>query len=295
MIRPTAVPVAAGPARAVPARTVAIAAAAACLLVAPPGTARVRAGEPPPSAALDVRATTRVIDEIRHALPGAWEATTIRWNTVPRGWRGDSTCVLMELEDMAVSFDHPDGFQYHPFYKIWLLPPGWEGRMEVSAMDIRAPHATYLGENAELRVLARTLGPTTWPEGPEEIGRALGLATYPLSPFPEHRLDVPAMQKLFQRLDATDRGGGLDRWRHQIYGIEELDNLIYVELLTWEDLSAEHDQDPTFLGDLAERETAFLSREALAAFPTKRGLYLRRVTRESFSDVIVVNPSVPGS
>jgi hypothetical protein len=121
------------------------------------------------------------------------------------------------------------------------------------------------------------------------------LATYPLSPRPEHRLDVPAMQKLFQRLDATGRGGGLDRWRRQIYGIEELDNLIYLELLTWEEHATEHDTDPTFLGDLAERETDFLSREALAAFPDKRGLYLRRVTRESISDVIVVNRAVVGS
>ncbi|MBZ0267762.1 hypothetical protein K8I85_06370, partial [bacterium] len=249
----------------------------------------------PQVAVFDVRATTRVIDVIRRALPEGWAATTIRWDTVPRGWRGDSTCVLMELEDTTVSFDHPDGFRFHPFYKIWLLPPGWEGRMEVSSMDPEMPHAMYLGENAQFRVLARTLGPNTWPEGPDEIARAMDLATYPLSPRPEHRLDVPAMQKLFQRLDATDRGGGLDRWRRQIYGIEELDDLIYLELLTWEEHSTKRESDPTFLGDLAERETAFLSREALAAFPTKRGLYLRRVTRESFSDVIVVNPSVPGS
>lgn len=293
MIPTTAVPVAAASAGA--ARALAVVAAAACVLAAPPGAARVRAGEPPPSAVFDVRAATRMIDEVRLALPESWDATTIRWDTVPRGWRGDSTCVLMQLEDLSVTFDHPDGFEYHPFYKIWLLPPGWEGRMEVTSIDPEAPHALYLGGSARLRVLARTLGPTTWPEGPEAIGRALQLATYPLSPEPEHRLDVPAMQKLFQRLDAADRGGGLDRWRRQIYGIEELDDMIYLELLTWEERSAEHRGDPTFLGDLAERETDFLSRETLAAFPDKRGLYLRRVTRESISDVLVVNPSAGGS
>lgn len=242
---------------------------------------------------LDVHAATLAIDEIRHALPEGWATETIRWGTVPQGWQGKPECLLIEVQDQTTSFTHPDeGFLYRPFYKIWLLPACWEGRMDVAQFDPSAPQAFYLGERPEFRVLIRTLGRTTWAEGPETLGHALALDTYPLSHRPEHTLDVLAMQKLFQRLDAST-GGELDRWRRQIYGIEERDDLLYLELLTWEDRGAH--SDPTFMGELAERETQFLTRELLAAFPTKRGLYLRRLTRQSFSDVIVVNPAKFGS
>jgi hypothetical protein len=305
MSSPTAVPVRAPSSAAAPGkgraraprstgrRLLPLVCGAALLLPAIPGAVRSYAGEEK-KCTLDKRAATRAVDTIRHSLPDGWSASDIRWGTVPRGWQGDSACVFVHLEDRTISFWHEDGFRFHPFYKVWLLPPGWEGRMEVAAIDPEAPHAFYLGESKSLRVLMRTLGRNTWPEAPEQLGRALELVTYPLSHRPEHRLDVPAMQKLFQRLDASTRGK-LDRWRRQIYGIEELDDLIYLELLTWEERPEDRAKDPTFLGDLAERETRFLSREALAAFPEKRGLYLRRVTRESFSDVIVVNPNCRGS
>lgn len=272
------------------------------LLCMAAGAVPSRAGEPltlsardrEECAQLDVRATTRAVDAIRRSLPEGWKATNIRWDTVPAGWQGDSTCVLVHVEDMSISFAHANDFRYHPFYKVWLLPPGWEGRMDVAAIEPNSPHAFYLGECKSYRVLLRTLGRNTWPDGPTELGQTLALTTYPLSHRPEHRLDVRAMQRLFQRLDAST-SGELDRWRRQIYGIKELDDLIYLELLTWEERPGPGAKDPTFLGDLAEKETLFLSREALAAFPSKRGLYLRRVTRESFSDVIVVNPACRGS
>lgn len=260
------------------------------VLAGVPGGAYPRTEWMPPAEKLDVRSATRAIDAIRHAVPDGWEDVEIRWNTVPQGWYGAEECILIQVEDTTVSFPHPsEDFMYHPFYKLWLLPPGWEGRMEVAAIDSDARPAMYLGECEDFRVLIRSLGRNTWPEGPAVLGAALELETFPLSHRPEHRLDVLAMQKLFQRLDAAtpDR---LDRWRRQIYGIKELDHLLYLELLTWEERPDDPGADPTFLGDLAEAETRFLSREALAAFPDKRGLYLRRVTRESFSDVIVVNP-----
>jgi len=269
--------------------------AGTCVLSGGPGGAYSRAEWPAPADTLDVRRATRAIDTIRHALPEGWDAAEIRWGTLPQGWHGAPECLLVEVQDKTISFRHPQAdFSYHPFYKLWLLPPGWEGRMEVAAIDPEARPALYLGESADFRVLVRTLGHNTWPDGPDVIGAALGLETFPLTPRPEHTLDVSAMQKLFQRLDAAtpDR---LDRWRRQIYGIRELDRVLYLELLTWEDRPDERGEDPTFLGKLAEAETRFLSREALAAFPDKHGLYLRRLTRESFSDVIVVKTGVAGS
>ena len=77
----------------------------------------------------------------------------------------------------------------------------------------------------------------------------------------------------------------------QLYAIAELPQMVYLELLTWEDRKGRAADDPFFLGDLAEKETLYLSREVIATFPTKKCLYLRRVTREKFSDVLVVNPA----
>lgn len=239
----------------------------------------------------DEQEVVDAIVRIRQALPDGWGVADIRWDTVPAGWTGDPSCVLVRLEDGTVRFhDESGGFTYRPFYKIWILPPEWEGRMEVADLHADVPQALYLGETERLRFLYRTLGRNTWPEGKDALGAALGLDAYPLSPLPQHSLDVQAMAILYRRLDT--RPGALERWQRQIYGIEELPALIYLELLTWDDRRGA--EDPTYLGELAERETAYLSRQVLAAFPDKRGLYLRRVTQDAFSDVLVVNAARVG-
>lgn len=238
---------------------------------------------------LDPDAATQAIDRIRAALPRGWSTVEIRWNTLPRGWTGDPECVYVRLEDEGTTYPNPDeGFDYHPFYKLWLLPPGWEGRMEVADLDPTVPYGMYLGEAEDYRVLFRTLGRQSWDEGPAVLSEALGLAAFPITAHPMHTLDIDAMQVLYRRLDT--RPGALDHWQRAIWGIAALPDLIYLELLTWEERG--RSKDPTFLGELAERETAYLAREALAAFPDKRGVYLRRVTERSFGDVIVVNPNV---
>jgi len=237
---------------------------------------------------LDAVTVSSALVAIRESLPPDWRIESIRWESIPSGWIGEPEGVLIRVEDGVVRFRHPqEDFLYHPFYKIWLLPTNWEGRMEVARIEENAPHALYLGESDRFRVLYRTLGKNTWSAGAEVLASALRLDSYPLTPSPKHSLDVGAMQRLYQRLD---NAGALARWQRRIYGIEELPELIYLELLTWEDRTGKKTMDPTFLGDLAEKETRYLSREILATFPQKRGLYLRRVTEASFSDVLVVNP-----
>lgn len=257
---------------------------------APPPTPLPPAPAPedpaPVERALDRRAATRAVDIVRHAMPVGWENRSVRWDTVPTGWRGEPECVRIEVAPGWIDPDDGDA------YVIWLLPPCWEGRMEVATLG-RTPRAVYLGENSSFRVLHETIGVSRWESAPNVLGDRLALTTYPLTGRPEHTLDVGAMQRLYAQLDSTSERS-LDRWLKRIYGIEELDRVVYVELLTWDERQDDA-EDPTWLGDIAERETRFLSREALAAFPEKQGLYLRRVTRDSFSDVIVVNASRPGS
>lgn len=252
--------------------------------------AGVAAAEPPaaPPPELDTPTVSRALVVLRESLPPGWEIREIRWESVPHGWAGPASAVLIRLEDGTMSFPHPrEEFSYHPFCKLWLLPTCWEGRMAVSEIDPASPQALYLGENDRYRVLYRTLGRTTWPEAVDVVAAALELHPYPLTPSPKHSLDVGAMQRLWQRFESA---GTLARWQRRIWGIEELPGLVYLELLTWEERTGRAAQDPTFLGDLAEKETIVLSREVLATFPSKGGLYLRRVTKESFSDVLVVNP-----
>jgi hypothetical protein len=269
--------------RRVPLSLLATLAAAGALAGAPAAAC----GDGP--AALDEAAVTRAIVAIRSCLPESWEVVEIDWEAVPFGWTGEPACVFVRCEDTVIRFRHPEeDFPYHPFYKLWILPPCWQGRMEVASIEPSSPQALYLGENASFRVLYRTLGRNSWPEGVGLLASALGLDPYPLSHSPQHSLDIGAMQRLYQRLDTAGR---LVRFQQQIYGIAELPNLIYLELLTWEERGAGGGKDPTFLGTLAETETRVLTREVLAAFPQKRALYLRRVTRNSFSDVLVANPA----
>lgn len=238
---------------------------------------------------LDPDVGTAAIDRIRATLPPGWSTVEIAWDTVPLGWTGDPACLFVRVEDEGTRYPHASGdFDYRPFYKLWLLPLGWEGRMAVADLDPTVPYAVYLGENDDYRVLFRTLGRQSWDEGPEALAAGLDLAALPLTARPQHTLDIDAMQVLYRRLDT--RPGALEHWQRQIWGIDELPDLLYLELLTWNDRG--ETEDPTFLGDLAERETAYLAREAMAAFPDKRALYLRRITERSFGDVIVVNPNV---
>ena len=241
----------------------------------------------PATMSVDPDVVTRAIVRIRQALPEDWEMTENRWEVVPQGWTGPAESVYLKLEDRSLTLRHPAGFDFHPFYKLWILPRCWEGRMEVASIDPSAPQALYFGENVDFRVLYRTMGATTWDAARDELAFALDLVVFPLSHTPRHSLDVGAMQVLFQRLDTA---GDLSRWHRQIYGIQELPEMIYLELLTWEDRDGEQ-EDPTFLGSLAEQETRYLTREVLAAFPQKKSLYLRRVTQGTFSDVLVVNPA----
>lgn len=227
---------------------------------------------------------------IRAVLPAPWEIREVERDTVPFGWTGAPRCVLIRIEDPSFAYSLPgEEFLYHAFYKLWLLPPSWEGRMEVAKIDPSTPEALYLGENDRVRVLYRSLGRNSWPEGPEALASALSLDAFALTHSPKHSLDIDAMQTLFHRLDTLT--GSITRWQQQIYGIAELPEMIYLELLTWEDRHPDTETDPTFLGPAAEKETRFLAREALAAFPRKRGVYLRRVTQATFSDVLVVNPA----
>jgi len=202
--------------------------------------------------------------------------------------------VRLRFEDTTISFPHAEGFSYRPFWKLWLVPRDWEGRMEVMPLGPEAMAALLLGENGSFRVLARSLGRNDWPEGADLFATALGLSALRVGPRPLHTIDAAAMQRLYLRLDSAT-GGRAARWHRQVYGIARLDDLVYVELLTWDDRGADDSGDATSLGPVGEAETRFLGREAFAAFPEAQALYLRRVTEGSFSDLLMVKERTPAA
>ena len=153
---------------------------------------------------LDADEVTTAIVQVRQALPDGWRVADIRWETKPRGWIGESTCVEMELIDGTCRLPHSSGqFLYNPLHRIWFLPTGWEGRMEVTAYEGESATATYLGETPGYRVFHGTIGRNNWPDAPTDIAEILELVSYPLEHRPRHSLDVSAMQRLFQRLDTA--------------------------------------------------------------------------------------------
>jgi hypothetical protein len=236
------------------------------------------------------RALEDIAFALEEVLPETWEISSIRRSQVPRKWSGAAEAILVRLEDPSMVIHHPRGFEYHPFYKLWVCPPRWEGTMEeVELLGEDAP-SVLLGQNHKMKVFYLTLGGNNWPEGPTKFREALDLTMLPISSALRQQID-PAMRiKLLPGLAAYSEGisGLLSR----VVGMEKEGPLVYLEYATATERKIDGHVLPSRCREprverLMERENLFLANKIFLAYPEVETIYVRRVCDSFLSDRII--------
>ena len=103
-----------------------------------------------------------ILDRLRQVLPGDWQVTAESGNRAPSRWQGAADAYYFRLEDTSTTIQHPDGFPYHPFVKLFFCPPHWSGRMEESDFYADLAPSLLLGKNHDYNVFYQTRGHLTW-------------------------------------------------------------------------------------------------------------------------------------
>jgi len=231
-----------------------------------------------------------IVDSLQNVLPESWEVTVIRHNELPRKWEGIPEGICVKVEDLQTIVHHPNGFDYHPFYKLWLCPPNWKGKMcDVEYLE-EQDHCVLLGQNHKMKVFYLTLGANNWPEGPERLRDVLDLTCLPITTCLRQRIEPSMRVKLFPHLaiSANGQAGLLDR----LVGMEIEGPLAYVEYATATDRKLNGHRLPSRCKEpgvkwLIEQENLFLAKEIFIAYPDVRTIYVRRVCDEFMSDRII--------
>ncbi|KPJ59264.1 MAG: hypothetical protein AMJ46_11895 [Latescibacteria bacterium DG_63] len=227
---------------------------------------------------------------LENVLPESWEITSIRRSQVPRKWTGSPEAILVKLEDPSIVVHHPRGFEYHPFYKIWLCPPRWEGAMEeVEFLGDDGP-SVLLGQNHKMKVFYLTLGANNWPEGAARLREALDLTALPITDVLRQKID-PAMRiKLSPGL--AGYSNGISGLLSRIVGMEKEGPLVYLEYATATERRIDGQVLPSRCREphvvrLMERENLFLANKIFLAYPEVETIYLRRVCDAFLSDRVI--------
>lgn len=63
-----------------------------------------------------------IVVSLEKALPPSWHIASLQRKQIPRKWQGPAEAVFVRLEDASMVLHHTNGFEYHPFYKLWLCP-----------------------------------------------------------------------------------------------------------------------------------------------------------------------------
>jgi hypothetical protein len=171
-----------------------------------------------------------IVAHLQEILPESWEVAGIQHNQTPRKWAGAAQGILIRLENPAIVAYHPNGFEYHPYYKIWLCPTLWKGSSEDVRFLEENDWSVLLGQNHKMKVFYLTQGANDWREGPDVLRKALDLTALPITRALRQKIDPAVMMKVFPRLavSANGQAGLLDR----VVGLEMEGPLAYVEYAT---------------------------------------------------------------
>ena len=235
---------------------------------AAPGGARAM------SAAADIE---WLASSVRSVLPPSWRVVETDSARVPIGWEGEADGLYVEIEDTRTRFLHPNGFHYYSFYRVWLMPPSWEGEMARRPYVSDSAPAFLLGASDDWIALYHTAGGNVWHDGLASLCAALGL----------DRLDYPATTERIVDLSIEERLGlgarGADAFAptsRRILGLAGEGPNLYLEYV----FPQPKENEPRIqLSDL----TSQIAATVFACLPEVESLYLRRCTADSFTDTIV--------
>ena len=193
------------------------------------------------------------------------------------------------VEDTSTRFFHPSGFHYYSFYRVWVMPPGWEGEMRHTPYVADSAPAFLLGLNDDCVALYHTAGGNVWNDGPAAFCSALGLHTIRYTDLTRRVVDLEIEERLTDAATVTgDRPRKLSPHSkaplfqvnpYRIVGLAGGGPNLYLEYV----FGNEADPGESQLADLTEQ----LAGSVFQRFPEVESLYLRRCTRDTFTDTIV--------
>lgn len=227
------------------------------------------AGEP-----LDIEG---LAGRIRSVLPPTWRVVEAASGRVPIGWTGTGGGLYVEIEDTRTRFFHPNGFHYYSFYRVWLMPPSWEGEMRVTPYVSDSAPAYLLGASDDWLALYHTAGGNVWYDGLATLCTVLGLDRICYAETEARIVDM----SVEERLSATaPEGDGFLLSPSRIVGLTAEGPNLYLEYLF---PAPPEGGPPVGLAGL----TATLAEAVFSSLPEVESLYLRRCTVDSFTDTIV--------
>ncbi len=260
-----------------------IAAAAVAALVS---TAAAAAPPVPGNSEPELKDLVRSIENV---LPNSWRVVESGTGRTPIGWTGTETGLYVMVEDTGTRFFHPSGFHYYSFYRVWLLPSGWEGEMRQTPYIADSSPAFLLGLSDDHVALYHTAGGNVWAEAPAEFCSALGLNAIEYSDLTRRVVDLEIENRLTDTTHAVDVRANEPASRseetlfemspYRIVGLAGDGPGLYMEYV----FGNEDDPDDSQLADLTEQ----LAGNVFERFPEVESLYLRRCTRDTFTDTIV--------
>ncbi len=260
-----------------------------------------------------------IMVRLQKILPESWEVSGIQHRQTPRRWTGSAEGILIRIENPSITAYHPNGFEYHPFFKIWLCPTLWRGSMEDVRFLDESDWSVLLGQNHKMKVFYLSQGVNDWRDGPALLREALNLTSLAITRSLRQRIEPEIMMKVFPKLAVTDNGqtGLLER----VVGLEMEGPLAYVEYATATNANGKSHNggdggggsasatgnggSPPAPGGgtdgraslsrctepgvvwLMERENLSLANLILLAYPEVQTVYLRRVCDEFASDRII--------
>jgi len=233
--------------------------------------ASIQAGETPAEPRFDL-GLEEIVVSLEKALPPNWHIASLQRKQIPRKWHGPAEAVLVRLEDESMVLHHTNGFEYHPFYKLWLCPRAWQGTMQNVVMQGDEAPSILLGINHIMKVFYLTLGANTWPNAPDVLRRTLDLTSLTITTTPKQTIDSAMKAKLFKQLENTESGSSTLLLK--VVGLENSHGLAYVEYT-----------DSSFV-TLTEEESQFLSEQIFTSLPEVKTVYVRRICGQFLSDRI---------
>ncbi len=223
-----------------------------------------------------------LVAQIENIIPATWRVIEADSAAVPIGWSGKSGGIYVMAEDTSTRFYHPDGFHYYSFYRIWLMPPEWEGEMRLTPYISDSAPAYLLGMNDAYAAFYHSAGGNVWEQGPRELCGALGLDRICLTSLSRRVVDLEFDQRLRIHLDdqADETDAGFSLRPQCIIGLAGDGPNLYMEYLFTEEVDMEEKNRLAAL-------TRSLAGDVFSTFPEIESLYVRRCSSDAFTDTIV--------
>ncbi|MCD4689954.1 hypothetical protein K8S17_00670 [bacterium] len=230
----------------------------------------------------DLRRTTLhdLVHQLEQTIPPTWRIVEADSTSMPIGWSGSGEGLYVMLEDTRTRFFHPNGFHYYSFYRVWLLPPDWEGEMRLTPYTSDSAPAHLLGVSDAYSVFYHTAGGNSWREGPKALCDALVLERICFTNLTRRVVDLEFEQRLKASVASVeDDGSTLVLSPQRIIGLTGDGPNLYLAYIFAD--GPEEEQTP--LAAMTER----LAEDVFVAFPEVESLYLRRCRTDTFTDTIV--------